>query len=536
MRKKIFLSVITFISIFIFKSNIIAGNFTKTAMCSNSTSFDDNTTFFEKTGDCTIWFYIKKINNENAYCISGWDVSAPADGSTCSLDNTYSDEYKIEFANIISSQSSVSDVNRRWFIIEDMFTKKNTNFTTQVTDVATKLQQAITASKNDKDILNQAGNYKVKLSSETIELKRNGDNYTGEVTIQGTGTNIAANACSLKDSDNKNVGTVTINQNQKKISISVPANEVTKSITANLKCTVTQNYKTTNIYNCGADVQKLAVLKTASKETNPSAVVKLNINGNIKITKKGKNYKGTTKALEGVKFQIKNSKGKTINASGKEEENFIFTTNDKGEIEVKDIELSNTATENVYKIEEIETLSGYKKNKTIEKVTLSEDKPSFEKTIINETIKVSISKTDATGQKELKGAKLSILDKNEKVLKKCIFDDENDLIIFSDSDEAKACTWVSTNKAKIIEGLPVGEYYLIEELAPTGYTKSTEKIAIQIKETGAVNEKIVMKNALEVKVPDTLSGRSALLLAIAMFDVALGIGIYIYVKNNKIEE
>ena len=73
-------------------------------------------------------------------------------------------------------------------------------------------------------------------------------------------------------------------------------------------------------------------------------------------------------------------------------------------------------------------------------------------------------------------------------------------------------------------------------MAPTGYTKSSEKIEIEVTEDGAVKDKIVMKNALEVKVPDTLSGKSALLLAIAMFDVALGIGIYIYVKNNKVEE
>ena len=44
---------------------------------------------------------------------------------------------------------------------------------------------------------------------------------------------------------------------------------------------------------------------------------------------------------------------------------------------------------------------------------------------------------------------------------------------------------------------------------------------------------VEMKNQLEVKVPDTLSSRSVLLFAISMFDIALGIWIINYVKNNK---
>ena len=34
-------------------------------------------------------------------------------------------------------------------------------------------------------------------------------------------------------------------------------------------------------------------------------------------------------------------------------------------------------------------------------------------------------------------------------------------------------------------------------------------------------------------VPNTFSMKSAMLLAIAMFDIALGIGIFTYVKKNK---
>ena len=40
----------------------------------------------------------------------------------------------------------------------------------------------------------------------------------------------------------------------------------------------------------------------------------------------------------------------------------------------------------------------------------------------------------------------------------------------------------------------------------------------------------------EVEVPNTLSGNSALLLATAMFDIALGIGVITYVRKNKVKE
>ena len=148
---------------------------------------------------------------------------------------------------------------------------------------------------------------------------------------------------------------------------------------------------------------------------------------------------------------------------------------------------------------------------------------------------VTISKTDATGQKELPGAKLSILDKDGKVLNKCVFDKTNHKITYSDGSDAKACTWTSEETSYIMEGLPVGKYYLVEDIAPEGYEKSSEKIEIEITDAGAVKDKVVMINSpKKVPVPDTLSTKSAILLTISMIDVALGIGLLLYIKKNKI--
>lgn len=91
--------------------------------------------------------------------------------------------------------------------------------------------------------------------------------------------------------------------------------------------------------------------------------------------------------------------------------------------------------------------------------------------------KVEISKTDITGEKELPGAKLTILDKDGKVVE----------------------TWTSEEKAHYIERLPVGKYTLREESAPKGYLVA-EDIEFEVKETAEI-QKVVMKDKAE-ETPD----------------------------------
>ena len=66
-------------------------------------------------------------------------------------------------------------------------------------------------------------------------------------------------------------------------------------------------------------------------------------------------------------------------------------------------------------------------------------------------------------------------------------------------------------------------------------TLNKEKIEFEVDGIEEV-VKVEMKNNIEVKVPDTLSSRSALLITISMFDIFLGIGIITYVKKSKIKE
>jgi len=144
----------------------------------------------------------------------------------------------------------------------------------------------------------------------------------------------------------------------------------------------------------------------------------------------------------------------------------------------------------------------------------------------NKLNKVKISKINIVDKKELKGATLEIQDKDGNIVKYCTD---------SEGKENTECKWVSTDKPYEIEGMPNGTYYLVETIAPEGYVLNKEKIEFVVDGKELIVE-VEMENELEVKVPDTLSSRSTLLIAISMFDIALGIGILTYVKKNKAEE
>lgn len=84
--------------------------------------------------------------------------------------------------------------------------------------------------------------------------------------------------------------------------------------------------------------------------------------------------------------------------------------------------------------------------------------------------KVEISKTDITGEQELPGAALTILDENDKVVE----------------------SWVSTEEPHYIEKLPVGTYTLREESAPKGYIIVND-VTFEVAETAEI-QKVAMKD------------------------------------------
>ena len=480
---------------------------------------------------------VKKImSGQNAYCLDG-ALDAPKAGAEYSLVNQ-SDDNNLYYAYIINSISTGTISSETdWYNVEHALHQY-----VDGTSASSDIQQAVADAKSIKD-----GSSKITASPTSLNFTKNGNNYVATTTINGK--NLTLGTCTLDQTTVSYGGTVTKNNN--KLTVTVPINRVQQNHQATLTCNNSyQTYYTTKVYSCTnncisiktnleANVQRLAIKEKVDVTDN--VVVKGSLTaepkGSIKIKKYGKNSQKSKKTLQGVKFKIKNKAGHYINASGEVDEDYVFTTNSSGIIQVTNIDIPDPDKSYEFTLEEVSTLSGYAKAIGTMKITLnSSNNFTYDEELVNETVRVTISKTDATGKKELPGAKLSILDKDSKILKKCVFDKDKHLITYSDGEDAVDCTWASTDVAYIFEGLPKGKYYLVEELAPEGYQKSKEKIEIEIKDTGAVKDKVVMKNALEVPVPDTLSARSALLLVVAMFDIALGIGIVTYVKKHKTEE
>ena len=146
------------------------------------------------------------------------------------------------------------------------------------------------------------------------------------------------------------------------------------------------------------------------------------------------------------------------------------------------------------------------------------DKDTLTIVMINELIKTSFSKQDATTGKELPGATLQILDK-----------DKNPIL---DEEKKPLYEWISTNEPHIIEGLPVGVYYLKETIAPEGYTKTEELVKFEVKDDGTITE-VVMKNSPIVDVPNTAKSASIPMIILSLGLLIGGAGIIWYVVYSK---
>lgn len=129
-----------------------------------------------------------------------------------------------------------------------------------------------------------------------------------------------------------------------------------------------------------------------------------------------------------------------------------------------------------YVLRETKTPNGYATSK--EQTFKAEKNKDISLIMIDEDIKVQISKQDITNKKEIEGAKLKVVDKDGNTI-----------------DE-----WTSKKEPHMIKNLNVGESYtLIEETAPQGY-KIAESIDFKIEDTGAIQHVVMYDEHLPVKV------------------------------------
>ena len=130
-----------------------------------------------------------------------------------------------------------------------------------------------------------------------------------------------------------------------------------------------------------------------------------------------------------------------------------------------------------YYVKEMEAPAGYVKSDKCFDVDASYQGDDvevieFEAEFENYPTKLEISKTDITGEHELKGAKLSIIDANGNVV----------------------YSWESDGTVHVIDRIPVGKYILREEIAPYGYRIAND-VEFEVTETKEI-QKVSMKDEL----------------------------------------
>lgn len=134
-----------------------------------------------------------------------------------------------------------------------------------------------------------------------------------------------------------------------------------------------------------------------------------------------------------------------------------------------------------YELVEVKTLDGLVlNNKKYEIEFTQKDLVTkvyeIEKDILNDTIVVEFSKQSITGDEELAGAKLTVIDENNKVVD----------------------NWVSTEKVHTIEGLIVGKTYTLrEEIAPDGFVRAAD-VKFKVENTNEVQKVEMIDKVVEV--------------------------------------
>ena len=192
--------------------------------------------------------------------------------------------------------------------------------------------------------------------------------------------------------------------------------------------------------------------------------------------------------LSGIEFKlsakediIDKADGSVIYKKGQEIKTFNLSKD--GKLTITDLPMGT------YEIEETKTLDGLVLNTTkyevkFEQQDLTTKVYDTKLDVSNDTTLVEFSKTDITGEKELPGAKLTVLDS------------ENNIID----------TWTSTEETHKIEGLTVGkEYTLKEEIAPDGYVIATE-IEFKVEDTNKIQKVKMIDKVVEISKED-ISGK-----------------------------
>lgn len=186
----------------------------------------------------------------------------------------------------------------------------------------------------------------------------------------------------------------------------------------------------------------------------------------------GKNY------VEGAKLEVRDDQNRVVDS----------WTSTKEDHYVSGLEEGKT-----YRLVEAEAPKGYVKAEDIF-FTVSDEKKN--ESVIMKDSKITASKTDITGTKEIKGAVLTVTDKDGKVID----------------------TWTSDGNPHSISGLHEGwEYTLTETTAPEGYVRA-EEITFTVTNEKVDQEVNMFDAQVKVTKTDALTGDAVKGAEFTVFD------------------
>lgn len=488
-------------------------------------------------------YHFKSSTNKYlVYCVGIWN-SGWSDGNTYVISNDWSTPVSAGVAAIIEKVVGVdatTNVSKNDYYISQMAIWKflqDKSGISQPGDVTTleKNIELIQASSNATlfnnaiDAANAAytrasEGHSITLSSNLLQFTLDGDFYVSNKIIV-SGINMDTVSAKIVSAP---TATSIVGDANSGFIVKVPKSALTAEVTEvsiNFESKGTVYYLAAN-YDCSScQATTLSTLKPSNEldsKTISGSIEKEKVAASIKIGKVDEN----NNYIEAASLMLQTESQKKAGEAGT-----IYISENKL-TEIKNLEVGK------YYLSEKAAPEGYIKSDKVIEIEIKEDgsvyidgkkSSTVEIKVSNSKNRIEISKITTVNGKELEGAKLSVLNSKQEKMACTIIDTDGKEKLLED------CTWVSGKTSTIIVGLSVGEYYLKEIIAPEGYALSEEMVKFEIKENQELT-KVEMKNSPEVPVPDTLSSRSTLLITIAMFNIALGIGVLVYVKKNKLEQ